>query len=1094
MGEKSSRSRREEEESATDAGAVARSDETEQVPDIQPSLDLGWLGSSQTLVETVPLGQSRLSGPFETDHRLAQQGSPDIRRDSGPGSPARESTVELDDANSFDSSMTFSRAPVRSALSNGTETASGNSDGMRRTSGPATDRDYESTYGVEITRPAQAETLDHLAAIHGDSTIHAWAEEGMPIEAMASPQTRRLFRERKETPVPWDAEINNERFRRRSNAAAREDEPAGSVGLPAVIRRALAEPGTTPDESMREYLAERLGENASDVRIHAGATAAAATDHLDARAFVVGNHVVFNRGEYDPGDDASRALLAHEIEYARTKTPGTLSMLPQVDERGQPVDGAGAGEAEPTTARGPTEAGSQRSQRQSGLTVHRQVPPGVSSTGMESTGLGATGTGPGTEASPSDAAGVARAIRGQTAAIVANAAAGTEGPGVDLDAGETATPGMDTTSPVPALHAAGTLQAKLEVSSPDDPAELEAERVARTVTRMNDPLGLEGEGAISHDIERAPTTAQSGPTVTGEHERQLESSMGRGKPLPTATRTFFEPRFGQDLSSVRIHTGPKADAAARSINAEAFTHGRDIAFRNGMYNPQSSAGKHLLAHELTHVIQQSQASSSGANRLHRNVDSDDLDYEGSSLTAHPELFTEEENGEAIMEQVQLLQETLAEYIEYVSANYEMPPEEALASGNVWIRHEDSTSQNNYAVDPTVESSHSTSGLGVNAYRATGQRDSMQGIQNMAFLMGLSVTAMTGIGAWGAAAGGASAATMFIHGLRTGGRVAVHTIQFSGWVVNRVKIALGMDMEGLGPHQKEFFWHNLVGNDDVVEYWWNHQGPGESENATVAFDRSVFEEAVDQVADQQLNEESTVHEQAQEEAQEYLEGISDYIGVIESNRSRRNFPISIEPYELDLSRRATIRGRDTAAVELWRDIKRVETAETMPDLELYQEAKSEFSLLSIPHEAALQFVEFLLERNRETLLENAQEELEQEGGDVFGHASEAYEQLSEQESAIMSIDAEEGEGEEDEFVEHVREMATRVALWEIENNRPMRSISPNHQWDRIRTRSRMNNETRTVNEWDGNRFKMDPNPMLDSLEIDFVDNLVDEYRF
>ena len=90
--------------------------------------------------------------------------------------------------------------------------------------------------------------------------------------------------------------------------------------------------------------------------------------------------------------------------------------------------------------------------------------------------------------------------------------------------------------------------------------------------------------------------------------------LGRGAPFDKASRAFFEPRFGRDFSDVRVHVGAKADMVARSIGARAFTIGRDIAFAAGEYNPASNEGRNLLAHELTHVIQQSGASGTVAQQ------------------------------------------------------------------------------------------------------------------------------------------------------------------------------------------------------------------------------------------------------------------------------------------------------------------------------------------------------------------------------------------------------------------------------------------------------------------------------------------------
>lgn len=77
------------------------------------------------------------------------------------------------------------------------------------------------------------------------------------------------------------------------------------------------------------------------------------------------------------------------------------------------------------------------------------------------------------------------------------------------------------------------------------------------------------------------------------------TGLGGGRPLPGASRRFFEPRFGRSFAGVRIHDGPAAQARARNLKAQAFTFGRDIVFGVGRYSPDTAQGRHLLAHELT---------------------------------------------------------------------------------------------------------------------------------------------------------------------------------------------------------------------------------------------------------------------------------------------------------------------------------------------------------------------------------------------------------------------------------------------------------------------------------------------------------------
>ena len=85
-------------------------------------------------------------------------------------------------------------------------------------------------------------------------------------------------------------------------------------------------------------------------------------------------------------------------------------------------------------------------------------------------------------------------------------------------------------------------------------------------------------------------------------------SLGEGgQPLDPLTRGFFEPRFSRNFQAVRVHYDSSAADSARGINARAYTSGRHIVFGEGQYSPDSDAGKELLAHELTHVIQQTGA-------------------------------------------------------------------------------------------------------------------------------------------------------------------------------------------------------------------------------------------------------------------------------------------------------------------------------------------------------------------------------------------------------------------------------------------------------------------------------------------------------
>lgn len=102
-----------------------------------------------------------------------------------------------------------------------------------------------------------------------------------------------------------------------------------------------------------------------------------------------------------------------------------------------------------------------------------------------------------------------------------------------------------------------------------------------------------------------------------------------GQPLDPATHAFMEPRFGYDFSHVRVHTDPKAATSSQSIQALAYTAGRDIVFSSGQYSPHTEQGKRLLAHELAHVVQQGEGRE--VNRISRFSDTDHHILEEAAL-------------------------------------------------------------------------------------------------------------------------------------------------------------------------------------------------------------------------------------------------------------------------------------------------------------------------------------------------------------------------------------------------------------------------------------------------------------------------------
>jgi outer membrane protein OmpA-like peptidoglycan-associated protein len=181
-------------------------------------------------------------------------------------------------------------------------------------------------------------------------------------------------------------------------------------------------------------------------------------------------------------------------------------------------------------------------------------------------------------------------------------------------------------------------QAKLTINEPGDQYEQEADRVAEQVMHMPDP-GMTDRVAVGgrtpgvhiqwmcpecKDEEKNLHTKEvpsQTPAITPAVQAQVNALRGGGQPLPSSVRTFFEPRFGQDFSQVRIHTDSHAAESARAVNALAYTIGQNVVFGPGQYAPGTTAGRRLLAHELTHTIHQGSARGNGAGlKLQRQAD------------------------------------------------------------------------------------------------------------------------------------------------------------------------------------------------------------------------------------------------------------------------------------------------------------------------------------------------------------------------------------------------------------------------------------------------------------------------------------------
>jgi hypothetical protein len=172
-----------------------------------------------------------------------------------------------------------------------------------------------------------------------------------------------------------------------------------------------------------------------------------------------------------------------------------------------------------------------------------------------------------------------------------------------------------------AQRSVAPIQTKLSVSEPGEALEQEADQVAEQA--MSGEQECECGGTCEEcqaDAGRKVQTKLSAGAVAGRVRRQasrpdpsregpdldtrLAQLSGAGQPLSDGARSFAESRLGHDFADVRVHTDADASDLATSLDAEAFTTGNDIYFRDGRPDPESQEGRRLLTHELTHVVQQ----------------------------------------------------------------------------------------------------------------------------------------------------------------------------------------------------------------------------------------------------------------------------------------------------------------------------------------------------------------------------------------------------------------------------------------------------------------------------------------------------------
>jgi hypothetical protein len=434
---------------------------------------------------------------------------------------------------------------------------------------------------------------------------------------------------------------------------------AAASEAPPIVHEVLRSPGQPLDAPTREFMEPRFGHDFGHVRIHADSRASASAYAVNALAYTVGQQLVFGRGAYVPKTDSGRKLLAHELTHV-VQQRASGSTAAQRFNVG-PEHGAGEREADAVAADAPvfpiagTSSPWLQRERLPGTEKNERILDLGSRNGLACCDVNACPDDKNGFACPDDfdckkETGDSEAKNkpfsktghkfsphlkcdppcskdfepsysgeelvvalpsgrrhkgkdqcGQTLVLCANEKS------VEVTIGEfsnhntwEASPGVAAKLGIPPDFKGSIYPKANDPDMKDDrnctPKPTPSPQKPKTTPGK--AAGEEGKKLQKKQAETSEAAASEAPPIVHEVLRSP------GQPLDAPTRAFFEPRFGYDFSHVRVHTDAKAAESATATNALAFTVGEHIAFASGQYAPGMGMGRQLLAHELTHVVQQ----------------------------------------------------------------------------------------------------------------------------------------------------------------------------------------------------------------------------------------------------------------------------------------------------------------------------------------------------------------------------------------------------------------------------------------------------------------------------------------------------------
>ena len=405
--------------------------------------------------------------------------------------------------------------------------------------------------------------------------------------------------------------------------------------------------GQPLSESSRQFFEPRFGQDFSNVKIHTDSVAAKSAQSINALAYTTGNNIVFNHGQYSPNSESGQKLMAHELTHVVQQGNLSLNRNVQASPDASPAKTKAAPKPRATaqgfngTTTGPYIQSIEviihpksksvvtlkwaNADKITGLptTLHASPGAGLCSTDCSDVAKSKVDGSHCTPLGKHTILGYAKSLSGYPTATHVSW----------IDMNRAIAFHYFNVPDYPASHGC------IRMSHDELGAEWIQNNTIKNVTEViinwapGEPVGAkcwEGKKMSTRPPKKASQTPHPapGPTpqpspapvpevainrkeksisetqVSNELDNYVSTLSSSGQPLSESSRQFFEPPFGQDFSHVKVHTDSVAAKSAQSINALAYTTGNNIVFNHGQYSPNSESGQRLMAHELTHVVQQ----------------------------------------------------------------------------------------------------------------------------------------------------------------------------------------------------------------------------------------------------------------------------------------------------------------------------------------------------------------------------------------------------------------------------------------------------------------------------------------------------------